>query len=470
MANRITPLNFANTFGDWVSVTNQVVAEANTFGFQNYTKNTGTFFIQSPGVGLQVSNNATVSGQLSVFGSNVSLIVQNDATVGGSVNANTIVVGNLVVLGNTTSSGTTLYDSNEFLLKGISGVSAPDDGYFGVKRVGQPTAYIKFDTTSKTWSLRDVGGSDVEAYYNIVTEKYTANTSYAGLVQLSDTYAAPNATLALSITGAYTISQQLNSTANSLQEQISSNVSSINQTISENAVSANSVINTRISANVAMLRGEITSNISTLTTNTIANTNALAAQTANLAAQTANAVYITGNQSITGIKTFSTAGGIRFNAPVLVRQDTGGEGGQIDFQRASDGLTHYYLDVSGTGTTPIFRLVNAPRSAQTWSIDNSGNMTAEGNVTAYSDIRLKTDLTKIADALDKISKLNGYTYTRTDSGARQTGLIAQELQQVLPEAVMDDGQTLSIAYGNLAGLLVEAIKELTERLEALEKK
>lgn len=100
----------------------------------------------------------------------------------------------------------------------------------------------------------------------------------------------------------------------------------------------------------------------------------------------------------------------------------------------------------------------------------SGSITASGNITAYSDIRLKTNLVEIGDALSKVKQLTGYTYTRIDTGERQTGLVAQDVQKILPEAVQEneDG-TLSVAYGNLVGLLVNAVKELNAKVEALEK-
>jgi len=101
------------------------------------------------------------------------------------------------------------------------------------------------------------------------------------------------------------------------------------------------------------------------------------------------------------------------------------------------------------------------------TLDHNGDFTAVGNVTAYSDIRLKTDLQQIPDALAKVEQLTGYTYTRTDSGERQTGLIAQDVEKVLPEAVMQ-GEHLSLAYGNMVGLLVEAVKELSARVKELE--
>ena len=101
---------------------------------------------------------------------------------------------------------------------------------------------------------------------------------------------------------------------------------------------------------------------------------------------------------------------------------------------------------------------------------NSGHLTASGDITAFSDARLKTNVAVIDDALSKVQAINGVTFNRTDInvGRKQTGLIAQELQKVLPEAVVenDDG-ILTVAYGNVVGLLVQAIKELQSEVEVL---
>ena len=76
----------------------------------------------------------------------------------------------------------------------------------------------------------------------------------------------------------------------------------------------------------------------------------------------------------------------------------------------------------------------------------------------------------LVKVLAKINTLHGYTYNRKDieDGTRHTGVIAQEVQKVLPEAVMEDEDgTLSVAYGNMVGLLIEAIKELTAEVDRL---
>lgn len=100
--------------------------------------------------------------------------------------------------------------------------------------------------------------------------------------------------------------------------------------------------------------------------------------------------------------------------------------------------------------------------------DFSGNFTAAANITAYSDARLKTNVRTIDSAVELIEKLRGVYYDRIDSGEASIGVIAQELRDVFPQAVRDNDGTLSVAYGNLVGPLIEAVKELSARLSKLE--
>ena len=103
------------------------------------------------------------------------------------------------------------------------------------------------------------------------------------------------------------------------------------------------------------------------------------------------------------------------------------------------------------------------------SLYSYGAVYAVGNVTAYSDDRIKTNILKIDNALSKVGQLNGYTYDRIDIDMpRQTGILAQELLKVLPEAVSgSEDTTYSVAYGNIVGLLIEAIKELKLEIDEL---
>lgn len=115
----------------------------------------------------------------------------------------------------------------------------------------------------------------------------------------------------------------------------------------------------------------------------------------------------------------------------------------------------------GHGTALTEFEVNATTLDFNGAADFSGAITAAGDITAFSDIRLKKDLEPIRGALAKIRQLNGYTFTRLDTDERGAGVIAQEVEGVLPEVVKTNGEGIkSVAYGNLVALLIEAIKEL----------
>ena len=97
-----------------------------------------------------------------------------------------------------------------------------------------------------------------------------------------------------------------------------------------------------------------------------------------------------------------------------------------------------------------------------------------GDCTVLSDAKHKADLRVIDAATERLSKLTGYTFSRRDvQGCRRfTGLLAQDVLQVLPEAVHADpsDDSLSVAYGNLAGLLVEGMKDIFRRIDAIEQR
>jgi hypothetical protein len=103
---------------------------------------------------------------------------------------------------------------------------------------------------------------------------------------------------------------------------------------------------------------------------------------------------------------------------------------------------------------------------------NGISIFARYELAQVSDLRVKTNLEVIGDALEKVKRIHGYTFDRTDDAAvnvRQCGLVAQELQAVLPEAVHEHPSTgmLTVAYGNVVSILVNAIKELSDKVDAL---
>ena len=107
------------------------------------------------------------------------------------------------------------------------------------------------------------------------------------------------------------------------------------------------------------------------------------------------------------------------------------------------------------------------------SVTSNGAINAAGDITAFynsSDERLKENITIIDNALDKVSTLKGVNFNYIASGIQSTGLIAQDVERVLPEAVFeDDDGHKGIRYQITVGLLVEAIKELKAEIEELKK-
>ena len=101
-------------------------------------------------------------------------------------------------------------------------------------------------------------------------------------------------------------------------------------------------------------------------------------------------------------------------------------------------------------------------------IMGTGDFTATGNVTTNSDSRLKENINNITNALDIVDNLRGVSYNKIDNDRKEIGLIAQEVEEILPEVVID-GEFKSISYGNITAVLIEAIKELKSEIEQLKK-
>ena len=104
----------------------------------------------------------------------------------------------------------------------------------------------------------------------------------------------------------------------------------------------------------------------------------------------------------------------------------------------------------------------------------TGELFVSGNITGFanfSDITLKENLEIINDPVDKVMNLNGYTFNYIGSDIRMPGLVAQEVEEVLPEAVYETPQgKKALHYANMVGLLVEAVKELKAEVEELKTK
>jgi hypothetical protein len=133
----------------------------------------------------------------------------------------------------------------------------------------------------------------------------------------------------------------------------------------------------------------------------------------------------------------------------------------------------FFINGSPTGIT-----YQGLSGTEVMRLNTNGNiqmfytLTCSGDVIAYSDLRLKTNIETINNANDLVSKMRGVFYNRidTEDKSRKVGVIAQEMQKILPEvvSVSEDG-TLGVAYGNIVAVLIEAVKNQQDQINDLKK-
>jgi hypothetical protein len=164
--------------------------------------------------------------------------------------------------------------------------------------------------------------------------------------------------------------------------------------------------------------------------------------------------------------------------------------GTVTLASATESNSIYITQPSYTTDQPV-KLLNFDWYGNIWSLGNirsgstpsngfgvyssgterarftTSGLTVAGTVTANSDIKLKKNIKTIENALDKVLNLRGVEFDRIDIEAHQIGVIAQEVEKVIPEVVLDNAGTKSVAYGNLVSVLIEAVKEQQSQIEEL---
>lgn len=143
--------------------------------------------------------------------------------------------------------------------------------------------------------------------------------------------------------------------------------------------------------------------------------------------------------------------------------DSAGNGG---IYREANGRWYLYHHVGNNCTA-----ISTSTTSSSYRAYVGGSLYAEGDIVAYSDRRKKENIATVDGALDKVNKLRGVYYNRIDDDTkkRQVGVIAQEIQEILPEVVTyaEDVDEYGVSYGNITGLLIEAIKEQQTQIEEL---
>jgi hypothetical protein len=184
----------------------------------------------------------------------------------------------------------------------------------------------------------------------------------------------------------------------------------------------------------------------------------------------------------------TTSGSVQSNYLIGTKQVTSQVFSTTPGGRGSDGA--FWQDVGNTGTK-YFIWQGAGASSAYWDSTHlftvnpngvpmlavtSAGLSSRGDITAYasSDLRLKTNIKSINNALIKVNSLNGITFNWNDlaegkdTELREVGIIAQEVNEILPEVVTErDNGYLAVKYEKMVPLLIEAIKELSAKVDSL---
>jgi hypothetical protein len=184
--------------------------------------------------------------------------------------------------------------------------------------------------------------------------------------------------------------------------------------------------------------------------------------TANISFDTANAAFESANNVSPQI------------TPAFVQANTARNQANAAYDKANSSITSIplLLDVEDSSRYIVFgdsttgNLLNANVSTTLTYNPNTGTLSATV-FNSTSDRNKKQNIRIIADAVEKTEKLNGVQFDWVSSGQPSAGIVAQDLQEVMPELVASD---MSVTYSGIIGILVEAIKELNARIKILENK
>ena len=126
-----------------------------------------------------------------------------------------------------------------------------------------------------------------------------------------------------------------------------------------------------------------------------------------------------------------------------------------------------WMTLGNGGNVVLSYQGNTKLTTASGGVNVTGDLTASGFIDSSSDIKLKTNIKTIDNALDKVLQLRGAEYDRIDrDNQHEIGVIAQEVEKIIPEVVHGD-ETKTVSYGNLVGLLIEAVKDLKKEIDEL---
>lgn len=126
--------------------------------------------------------------------------------------------------------------------------------------------------------------------------------------------------------------------------------------------------------------------------------------------------------------------------------------------------SNWYLEFTA-GPSDTAYTANSTRNSVV--ISGAGDITALGNITAYSDVRIKTDVKVLENPISLLNSIAGYSYFNTLSERKDYGVIAQEVEKLMPDLIGSTSEYKTVSYNGIIAVLVEAVKELNVKVEKL---
>ncbi len=187
---------------------------------------------------------------------------------------------------------------------------------------------------------------------------------------------------------------------------------------------------------------------------------------------TAGAAPVTSVAGKTGAVTLAIADVTGLQAAIDGKVSTNGAGASGTWGISISGSSSYASSAGSASTASTATSASGLVSTNSYTMAGltvNGSITASGDITAFSDARVKSHIETISEAIYKVKQLRGVSYISKFNMEPRIGVIAQEVERVVPEVVHthSDGMK-SVAYQNLVGLLIEAIKDLELRVAELE--
>ena len=398
----------------------------------------------------------------------------------------------MTVNGNFVLTGTTVYDTNKFIINAGSNIGI--NSFFSVNRGNSgANASIRWNESGgQYWDLIDVTNS---TYYRILTTELINDTLISTSTSTVASANSINALNTLVNTGANSLQAQLTANVISLQGQISGNTNSLQNQLTNNvanlyiALTANVAnLQTQISSNVISLQGQITSNVNYITgVDNTQNTNitlsinnaASASAYANTGIRNAASASAYANTGINNAASASAYANTGINNAASASQyaNSGIGLAQASYNKANasifiinDGSTNQTLYPLFSNTTSgSIGGVNTSSSKLTYN--PSSGVLSTTQFSATSDETLKENIQNITNALDMVRSLRGVSFDWKENGKPSFGLIAQELEKLLPQLVniSEDG-IKSVFYNGIIAFLIEAIKQLADEVQELKTK